>query len=669
MIIHKLELYNFRQFIGHQTIKFSTDPEKNVTVLIGVNTSGKTTIIRAFEWCLYGKINFDDKVLLNSEVRGNMNAGDVQETWVSVTFSHDEKVYTIQRTFKYTCSERIRNKENYEIKLFKNPQENLTLEYLQADGQTKTPIDPSNITESIDRVLPKDLSEYFFFGGERISNIANRTDLSKAVRGLMGLDVIENASTHLSNVIKEFESSIDTSGNSNAQRAKDSLMTYKKQYEILVVEKKNAEKQMEYWREKELEYSTELSKSNIEQVRQAQRKRDELKNILKSMEENQKKSLEKFVKLFNYRSYAYFGMPVIKKSLELLDSLQETDKNVNCVPAMEQAAIDHLVDRGYCICGTKLEPGSIPYQKVIRERCLLPPEYIGTAVSSYKSKAEGYMAGVEDYKENIKENYKEIRINQRQIGQLQDELEKQSELITDVTDAAKIESDRRDAHVKYLEAKEDYDTCSSSIGGCERDIKNCEAAIEKYAKSSNKNNRVVRFISYSRNVYDWLNETYYSKEKTVRVELQKRVNDNFSRMYHGKRTIIIDDKYRVNYSDVKTEESDGLKAVKSFAFIASLVSMAKDKILDDEDIKLGQVYPLVMDAPFSNIDEIHIDNICKVIPRTANQVIMAVMKKDWEYASKNLERYVGKSYRIEKDKDAYGKEMETSTHVREGNYV
>ena len=109
---------------------------------------------------------------------------------------------------------------------------------------------------------------------------------------------------------------------------------------------------------------------------------------------------------------------------------------------------------------------------------------------------------------------------------------------------------------------------------------------------------------------------------------------------------------------------DGLKAVKSFAFIASLVSMAKDRILDDKDMQLGQVYPLVMDAPFSNVDEIHIDNICKILPKTANQVIMAVMQKDWEYASINLGQFVGQSYTITKDKDATGKEVDTVTHIR-----
>ena len=226
MIINRLEMYNFRQYIGHQFVDFSTDPEKNVTVLIGINTSGKTTIVRAFEWCLYGKNGFEDPVLLNSEVRVNMNVGDVQDTWVSVNFTHDNREYTLRRLFKYVCSERkVASDGTIEVSLNKKPEEKLTLEYLQSDGQTKTPIDRSNITESMDRVLPRDLSDYFFFGGERISSIANRTDLSKAVRGLMRLDVLENARDHLGKVLKSFQGSIDTSGDANAQRAKDAIET------------------------------------------------------------------------------------------------------------------------------------------------------------------------------------------------------------------------------------------------------------------------------------------------------------------------------------------------------------------------------------------------------------------------------------------------------------
>ena len=99
MILQKLEMNNFRQYIGEQTVEFSTDPEKNVTVLIGINTAGKTTIVRAFEWCLYGKNGFDDPVLLNSQVRDNMNVGDSQSVSVEITFEHNSMQYNIKVFF------------------------------------------------------------------------------------------------------------------------------------------------------------------------------------------------------------------------------------------------------------------------------------------------------------------------------------------------------------------------------------------------------------------------------------------------------------------------------------------------------------------------------------------------------------------------------------------
>lgn len=661
MIIQKIELYNFRQFVGKQSIEFSTDKEKNVTVLIGVNTSGKTTIIRAFEWCLYGKIGFEDQILLNSDVRSNMYVGDTQTTYVSVYFIHDNMQYVLTRSYTYLCKERKTDGEEIIVTLNKKPDEDLRLEYLLQDGQTKTNVEKNNISESIDRVLPKDLSDYFFFGGERISGIANRTDLSKAVRGLMRLDVLEHSKDHLQAVTKKFNGMIDTSGNVAAEKAKNSLETFRKKKEVLQKDLQNAERERDYWHDKENEYSAELSKSNIEQVKRAKQERDQIESLLKKEQERLDARKKAMVAAFNTRPYAFFGMPAIKKSLELLEAVKDATEGV---PAMEQESIDYLINRRVCICGTSLIPHTVPYNLVMAERKKLPPEQIGTVVSNFKNKAEGYLAGSESYCDIITEKYKEYRESLRRIGQLQDDFKAASDRIVDDSDARVIEEKRKEAKTKYREALDDFNQINAEIGGCDTEINNCERAIEKYAKSSKKNVKVARYIAYSERVLGWLIQTYKNKEVIVREQLQNRVNDNFARMYHGERSIIIDDKYRVKYSDVTTEESDGLKAVKSFAFIAALVSMAKDKILDDGEMKLGQVYPLVMDAPFSNVDEIHIDNICKILPNTANQVIMAVMQKDWEYASKNLDKYVGISYSIQKDKDGDGKEIDTSTHIR-----
>ena len=660
MIINKLEMYNFRQYIGYQSVEFSTDPDKNVTVLIGVNTSGKTTIVRAFEWCLYGKNGFEDPILLNSDVKDNMHKGDRQDTWVAVTFTFDNKVYTIKRRYAYICSSRENIDGKLVVSLNKKPEETISLDYLQQDGQTKSPINQANIAETMDRVLPRDLSDYFFFGGERISTIANRTDLTNAVKGLLRLDVLENAKAHLSKVLRHFQANIDTAGDKKAQEAQDSLETYKQRLAIAETDRDNYKAQMDYWLEKENEYNAQLAASNVDQVKKAKRERDNLVKTLEAEEIRLQNAKRALVTAFNTRPYAFFGMPAIKKSLELLESVKDTTESI---PGMDQDAIDYLLARGRCICGTKLDPGSIPLEKVMEERRKLPPEHIGAVVLNYKNKSDGYLAGSESFYQTIEQRYTDIRTIQRRIGELNDDLEKQADVIFDDTEAKKIEAKRKDAHTHYVEAQNDYAQAVSVIGSCKSNIKNCQDVISNFAKTSKKNQKLYAYITYSSEVLQWLTETYDSKESVVRTELQKRVNDNFARMYHGERSIRIDEKYRVTYSDVKTDESDGLKAVKSFAFIASLVSMAKDKILDDPNMKLGQEYPLVMDAPFSNIDEIHINNICKILPETASQVVMAVMEKDWSYAATNLTKYVGASYAILKDRDAEGKEIETSTHL------
>ena len=59
-------------------------------------------------------------------------------------------------------------------------------------------------------------------------------------------------------------------------------------------------------------------------------------------------------------------------------------------------------------------------------------------------------------------------------------------------------------------------------------------------------------------------------------------------------------------------------------------------------------YPIVMDAPFSNVDEIHIGNISSILPAVAEQVVLIVMKKDWQFAKIGMEDKVGKRYIIEK---------------------
>ena len=94
MIIKSLQLNNFRQYKGLQKIIFSTDKEKNVTVIKGENGSGKTTLLEAFIWCFYGKLTLPNADrILTADISNSMKNLDKEEVYVEINFIHNEKEY------------------------------------------------------------------------------------------------------------------------------------------------------------------------------------------------------------------------------------------------------------------------------------------------------------------------------------------------------------------------------------------------------------------------------------------------------------------------------------------------------------------------------------------------------------------------------------------------
>ena len=137
-------------------------------------------------------------------------------------------------------------------------------------------------------------------------------------------------------------------------------------------------------------------------------------------------------------------------------------------------------------------------------------------------------------------------------------------------------------------------------------------------------------------------ESYDKQEKEVKQDLLESVNKIFEKMYHGSRQITIDDNYRIQLitsvgdEKITTDESKGLEAVKNFSFITGLVDLArkrarkveKSPFSNEPDIFTTEPYPIVMDAPFSNVDEIHINNISSILPEIAEQVKFRLMIKN-----------------------------------------
>lgn len=652
MLIRRLTLHNFRQYIGTQEIEFSTDCEKNVTVLIGVNTSGKTTLIRAFEWILYNKNDFDDKNLLNKNVADSMQLGDTQSVWGTLLLEHSGKEYEITRKQIYTCTGND----------LRPSVSSANILYLQPDGQTKTEIG-SDFDSNIERILPRALSSYFFFGGERVGAISTREDIESSVKGLMGLDILYNAMTHLRIVINRLKKSMDYSGDQKAMETQQKLDGAIKKKQELENELATAKEQAEYYQSEKEKYAALLRAH--EETAAAQKRREQLDTVIDGLEARIEKDKRELVSAFSKNSFAFFSLPILKQAVSILNGASDETESV---PEMTAASIDYILKRGICICGTCISEGSAAEKHLLLEKAKQPPESIGSLVRRYREQAMEYISSSDDYYATIESRFAALRSDQRELGFRIDERAALAKSLEGAKDTSVLEQQYQNAEKRARDFSLQAESLHQRIGACNKDISNFERALESYGKANQKNAKITLNIAYAQAVFEWVSEAYKSREGSVRTKLEEKVNANFSKMYHGSRTITIDEKYRVKYIDVTTEESDGLKSVKSFAFVSGLVDLAKEALSSDKskEADIGpQYYPLVMDAPFSNVDETHIRNISLILPASAEQVIIAVMQKDWEPASEIMAPVVGKSYRIEKDRDHDGKEIDTMTHIKE----
>ena len=228
-------------------------------------------------------------------------------------------------------------------------------------------------------------------------------------------------------------------------------------------------------------------------------------------------------------------------------------------------------------------------------------------------------------------------------------------------DVGKFERDNVENDRQLREKRDLQLRISSNIGEIKNQIQTLEGQIKGLEIATEKNRKINTYIAYARKIFDWFNESYKKSEKDVKDELYQSINSLFSQMYHGERVVEIDNNYHITLK-VKTsngalipDTSPGLDTVKNFAFIAGIVDLARRKAQSKqnenlfEDIEYSsEPYPIVMDAPFSNADEKHIANISKVLPQVAEQVILVVMNKDWEFAQQNMRNKVGMVYQIEK---------------------
>lgn len=659
MLIKTLRMENFRQFRGTTKVDFSCDPEKNVTIILGDNTFGKTTLLQAFNWCFYNKVNFDQHpdFLLNYELSEEMRNGEQQIVEVEITVLHDGTEYVITRTQRYTCA-------NGNVRGESVP--NIKVSYKQEDGQTES-VKAAQVDNVINNILPEDLSTYFFFDTERVSSISTRKDVAEAVKGLLGLSIMDSAIKHLGDrakratVIGKLYGSMDLDGDAKAQEALNRIQTAEEKRNTIAGQLEDCASQISQYDARKEQLDAILRDNQTTTT--LQKKKEDLERRISLERKALSEAITQYFREFNAGSLAFFAQPLLSTASAFLKEVKVDDKGIR---DLTKPTIMELIKRGRCICGQEIRDGNEAYQHLMAELAYVPPESIGNTVRHYKERLSSFSRPAERTYSSLDERYRAILRSKNRIQEWEDEHQTIGTQISGKENMRRYEQELADIRVRLRDIHAKKDRLNRDDGALKSDIDRWKKLYDSLTAVSEKNRQAMELIVYAEEIKGWLEETYKDKELTIREDLEAKVNEIFERMYHGHRRVTIDAKYHVELlttvydREIAAGESEGSNRVKNFAFIAGLVAMAKGKIITDSSengINLSsEPYPLVMDAPFSNADETHTANISKVLPEIAEQVIMFVMQKDWNYAEPVMNDRVGKRYHLNKD-------SETCTHI------
>lgn len=427
-------------------------------------------------------------------------------------------------------------------------------------------------------------------------------------------------------------------------------------YTDSIFSKKDLIKEYNFRRENgfECELITEENNPFPFNVKAAQTKRAQLEREVADYEDEIKNSEARLITDFNYNASKFFAIPLIKRGFEVLKSAKDEGEGI---PNMHASSIEYILKRGKCICGCDLTKNQGAVECIQHEQSLLPPQHIGTEVRMFRKDMENALSTSNMYVDNVKSDYRTWLKSQQSLEYCRKELKSISDKIVGFEDVEKYERKRQEAVQQLSRFEQAKVGNHDAIVRLKALIEASEKEIDKLIVANEKNKKIQRYCDYAQAIYDWFKDFYDRQEKEVKDDLLASINENFSKMYHGSREITMNNEYKITpvLTGDKSElaKSEGLETVTNFSFIMGLVELARKKAMKpaDEDLAnqpITEPYPIVMDAPFSNTDIKHIENITARLPEVAEQVIIFVMDKDWNYARKELEKHLGSKYVIEK---------------------
>lgn len=622
MKIDKIRYGNFRNFEKEGEISFSTDGK--VTIVYGTNGDGKTTLHQLFQWILYGKVSFNKTTtpgkLYNLKKGANLPKGRSMYVWGEITFEHQGDQYLVWREWEY----------------YKRPSDDIVRKqdgdsfYVQKkvdQGDWKELEDPEAL---IEEVLPSGLAPYFFFDGEtmiadlKIRGTDSAKTLKRALHSIFELETYENALRDIGSVktsqsaLGQLESKRLDAFEKTAKEKK--IKGYIKEIKILGDKIELIETENEQFNNRVVEYAKRISEiseliGTSKSKRELENSRAILKKNITQYDQDIKKILLRFGKEIE-DNYAYLLITAVVNDAEKRLYLQVQDEEKKIIPGLtKELLINLLKDNDTCLCGNCLDVKA--RNRLEQWKGYFPPASYKSTYDKFNRNAVRYSReynsdALLEYLKEMLEKKKTIRRTEEAIDDIDKSLSGASAIDDLINERKQLEEE-----VEALKSR--ISENNTQKGSFIKDKTIRERAVTNAERAGTEADDIQKKIDLLSAARDAIKGLLSSETKAYSQMLMDEIQNLIDQMLTSKREVQLTEDFQLQVKDSFGDESksEGQFAVISFAYIGGIL-----KVLKSHEKLAGKEYPLILDGPFSKLDEEQKKNVATIIPQYAPQVII-----------------------------------------------
>ncbi|MDK2900709.1 MAG: sulfur modification protein DndD [Thermosipho sp. (in: thermotogales)] len=624
MRIKKIVLKNYRQFKDIE-ILLSKTHINDLHIFIGVMGTGKTNLLNAINWCLYGDESYlsrdfqqlplpNLKVISETEYEKDVNV--VAEVWIE-TENNSQIIFTRKSMFRVYNRQDIpqRQAEVFEVKITNN------------EGNTKI-LEGEDAESCVERFVPKKIREFFFFDGEKLDRYfreATGQNIRHTVSAISQVEMLSELYRKIEIILKEFRKDAGKV-NPKIEETREYLEQKENEYREVSREIEECEQQIAIAKEKIREYEEKLRE--LPDVEKLEKERGKLIKSKKEKEEYKKeKEIQKQGLLYEYGKIIMLW-PAICKSKEVVKS-KKMAKEIP--PTIDRILLEETIKNNICtICGRKLDDrAKKEIEKLLNEISM--SSEIAQELLSMESFLNRYSQEVKYFKINIEKISKEIQKYNKELEEIEENIFEIDRKLSGYN-TEKI----KEWHEERMNFEKIYDNNQQKLGilksnkqQLEQDIENFKKKLDDELNREKKITKLKKCIDFCVRTLEVLDKTKEKITSEIRSNIESETKKLFFNLIWKKesfKNIKVDENYNINLIHAMGYEclgtiSGGEREILTLAFTIALHKVS------------GFNSPIIIDRPLAMVSGEPRKNIVDTLSLISKnkQVILLFTPDDYSF--------------------------------------